>query len=414
MKRRLNSGLSRVSNLPPRRRAVIAAIALLLLAAVVFIVLRDEDDSAEAGAMEDVSVMSGMPGMSGPSDGSVALTPEQARTFGITFGTAEYRTLSHQVRTVGIVTVDERRTAQIAPKIGGFAERLYVNYTGQQVRRGQPVLELYSPELIAAQQELLAAAQIDRAVGGSNVPGVTSSDVDLVRAARRRFALWDISTAQVSEILRTGRPRRTFTIYSPASGVVLEKRVVAGQSVMAGETLFRLADMSQVWIEAELRGADAGLVRVGSGADIEVAGVQGRSWKGRVEYIYPTVDSVARTLRARIVVSNAGQILKPGMYATVRLSSPSRSALTVPSSAVINTGERNLVFVDMGKGMLMPHDVRLGGTAGEYAEILSGLETGQRVVTSAQFLLESESNVGEVMRGMIGQSGSAAMPGMKP
>ncbi len=189
----------------------------------------------------------------------------------------------------------------------------------------------------------------------------------------------------------------------------MDKRVVQGQSVMPGAQLYTIADLSDVWVDVQLREADASSVRVGSGADIEVTGMPGHVLKGRVTYVYPTLDSASRAVRARVVVSNTTGILKPGMYATVRVMTPSRSALTVPSSAVLRTGARNVVFVDMGNGQLMPQQVELGRMAGDYAEVLAGLEPGQRVVTSAQFLLDSESNLAEVMKAMMSQMSSGDM-----
>lgn len=371
--------------------------------------------------------MAGMPGMAAASraapstsDGSVALTADQIRTFGVTFGTAAVRPLAREVRAAGSVVPDETRIVQVTSRVGGFVERLAANVTGQPVRRGAPLLDLYSPELVAAQQELLVAAELQRSLGASPVPGVPPNTTDLVVAARRRFALLDVSPQQVDEVLRTGRPRRTMTLYAPASGVVTDRKVVQGQAVVAGEMLYTIVDLSHVWIDAELRGADAASVRVGSAAAIDVAGLEGRPYTGRVGYVYPTVDAASRTLRARVAVANPGGLLKPGMYATVRLTPPPRAALAVPSTAVLHTGERNVVFVDAGGGRLAPHDVALGVVAGDYTEVRSGVEPGQRVVTSAQFLLDSESNLGEVMRSMAGMGGMGGaatapmgdMPGM--
>ncbi|MGH7719821.1 MAG: efflux RND transporter periplasmic adaptor subunit [Gemmatimonadaceae bacterium] len=346
--------------------------------------------------------MSGMSDMSMGDDGSVTLAADQIRTFGVTFGTVAMRTLENNVRTVGVVALDETRVVQVASKIGGFVELLYADFTGQPVRSGQPLLELYSPDFLSGQQELLLAAQLEESLGRSGIPGVPSNATNLVAAAKRRFALWDVSEAQVDEVLRTGRTRRTMTMYAPASGIVTEKRVVRGQSVMPGEQLYTIADLSRVWVETQLREVDMASVRVGSEADIEFAGFPGRPFKGRVEYVYPTVEREARTVRARVVVTNTDGLVKPGMYATVRLSTPARMALTVPTSAVVRTGERTLVFVDMGEGQLMPHEVELGRAGGDYTEVLAGVELGQRAVTSAQFLIDSESNLAEVMRSMIG------------
>ena len=404
------------------------AIAAVILAAVVALILVTRGRTDETGkprAVADTKVarptsadgMAGMPGMGDmpASGGNVRLTPAQLKQFGVTFGTVETRTLSSESRVAGVVTVNESRMAQVAPKFSGFVERLYVNATGQPVRRGQPLAEIYSPELVSAQQELLVAGQLQRELGGTSVPGVPGGNTDLVAAARRRLQLWDVSDAQIAEVVRTGRPRRTLTLYSPASGVVLEKKVMQGQSVAAGEQLYTIADLADVWVEVALRESDAAAVRPGSSADIELTGLSGRVFKGRVTYVYPTLDPASRSVRARVVVTNTDGALKPGMYATVRLTTPSRPALTIPTSALLRTGDRTVAFMDMGGGELMPMDVQTGRTAGEFTEVLSGLDAGTRVVTSAQFLLDSESNLGEVMRSMIGQgsSGDNGSGGMK-
>src|SRR5438552_176371 len=411
-----------LSQMSARSRSIalagVVAVVLVLTAIAIMASRNHRAQQSSVKRTQSTRAMQGMSGMSVTEAGSVRLTTEQFRQFGVTFGTAEIRPLTTETRTTGVVTFDETRITQVAPKFGGFVEHLYINYTGQPVRRGQPLLEIYSPELVAAQQELLLAGQLQRDIGRSAVPGVPGNSTDLVTAAKRRFQFWDISEGQIDEILRTGKVRRTLTLFSPSSGVVVEKKVLQGQSIMAGEVLYTIADLTDVWVDVQLRETDAASVRPGSAAAIEVAGLPGRAFDGRVTYVYPTLDSASRSVRAKVVVGNPGGVLKPGMYATVRLATPSRSALTVPSSAVLRTGERNVVFVEMQNGELMPRDVELGRTAGDYTEILSGVQSGQHVVTSAQFLLDSESNLGDVMKAMIGQMSSGDvskmqnMPGM--
>lgn len=398
----------------PGALAAAAATVSVALGALYVVRARDRAPTRTTASASEMKGMSGMGDMNMSSDGSVQLTASQLRQFGVTFGTVEQRTLTNEVRTVGTVTADETRLATVTSKIGGYVERLYVNTTGQPVRRGQPLAAIYSPELLAAQQELLLARGLDRTMGESAVPGVPNGAGGLLAAARQRLRLWDVSDAQINELLRTGRPSRTITLYAPVSGVVTEKQVVQGQAIQAGMPLYGVTDLSTVWVNVQLREGDASLVREGMVADLEFTGLPGRPYKGRVTYVYPTVGETTRTLAARVVVSNSDGQLKPGMYATARLASPGRTALTVPRAAVVQTGERALVFVDMGNGQLMPHDVELGRTVGEYAEVLAGVEPGQRVVTSAQFLLESESNLAEVMKSMIGMGGSGgAMNDMK-
>lgn len=403
---------TRINQLSGRTRAALYGAAALAIVAVVGLVITAMQNGDNDVSTGEIAGMEGMGGMDMSMDGSVRLTAAQIQEFGVTLGSAEMRALDNEVRTVGIVNFDETRMAQVAPKFGGFIERLHVNFTGQPVRRGQPLMEIYSPELVAAQEELLLGARLDADLGASAIPGVSGNSADLAQVARRRLQLWDISDAQINQLLETGRVRRTLTLYAPASGIVVEKSALEGQAVQPGQTLYTIADLSEVWVEAEIREADAGSVQEGSSARVEFAASPGRSIPGRVEYVYPTMQSEARTLKARVAIPNPDGRIKPGMYATVRLSSPSRSALTVPSSALVYTGERTVVFVEMGGGELMPQEVEVGRVAGEFTETLSGIEPGQRVVTSAQYILDSESNMAEVMRSMIGMGGEMDMGGM--
>lgn len=399
------------------RRVVIGGIVVIAVAAALtgwFERRRQPAQNASATSERPTATPRGEPGgMSGmdmSSGHTVRLTANQIRQFGVTFGTVDERMLDNTVRTVGTVAVDETTLSDVTPRFSGYVERLYVDATGQRVRKDQPLMDVYSPELVAAEQELLAAATLQASVGASTVPGVPPASTDLVTAAKRRFASWGISDAQVDSILRTGQVRQTLTLYAPASGVVLEKSVVRGQAITAGTMLYRIANLRDVWIDVALREQDAAFVRRGSRAAIALVALPGRTIDGRVAYVYPTVDQAARTVRARVEVPNPGGILKPGMYATVTLATPMHRTLTVPASAVLNTGDRTLVFMDMGDGTLMPMDVETGRTAGAYTEVLAGLDAGQRVVTSAQYLFDSESNLAQVMKSMIGQMPPPSTP----
>ena len=389
----------------------LAGVVATLLALGVWAIAANGNGSKQAPAAADQEAGGEMAEMAMSSGGSAQLTAEQIRQFGVTFATVEERTISGEVRTVGIVNFDETRIAIVAPKFSGYVERLQVDFTGQLVRQGQALLEIFSPELVAAQQELLLARRLQQELGTSSAPGVPAGATDLLGAARRRLRLWDISEAQIDQILSSGQPQRTLTLYAPVSGIVIDKNVLVGQAVQAGQPLYTIADLTEVWVEAELRQADAGLVQEGASATVDFAALPGRSLSGRVEYVYPTLQEQARTLKARIAVANPQGRLKPGMYATVRLGTPERTALTVPSQAIVNTRERRIVFVDMGGGSLMPHEVEIGRIAGDHSEVLAGLEPGQRVVTSAQYLLDSESNLAATMKSMIGM-GSGGMESM--
>jgi Cu(I)/Ag(I) efflux system membrane fusion protein len=308
--------------------------------------------------------------------------------------------------------MDERRVAQVTSKVGGFVERLYVDFTGRSVRQGQPLYTLYSPDLVAAQEELLAAARLP-AGGSTPIPGLPSGEADLLAAAERRLRLWDVSQSQIEQILARGTAERALAFYSPVTGTVLEKQIVRGQAIQPGQSLYTIADLSKVWVEMDLREADAGAVQPGAQAEVEFAAYPGRPVTGRVAFVAPTLESGSRALRARIEVSNGDNRLRPGMYGTARIHTPAGRALTVPTTAVVRTGERSLVFVDLLGGRFAAREVETGRTAGGLTEVLSGLEPGQRVVASAQFLLESESNLSDIMRSMIGQTGSAEMQGME-
>jgi multidrug efflux pump subunit AcrA (membrane-fusion protein) len=324
--------------------------------------------------------------------------------------------ITDEIRAVGIVNFDETRLSGVTTKFGGYVERLHVDFTGRAVRAGEPLVEIYSPELVVAQEELLLAARLQSALEGSSVPGVPAGTSDVVGAARRKLRLWDISDAQIDRVLASGEAQRTLTLYSPVGGVVIEKNILAGEAVTAGQPLYRIADLGEVWVEAELREADAALVEQGDAATVELSALPGRPIRGRIEYAYPTLQAEARSLKVRVAVPNGDRRLKPGMYATVRIAAPARQALTVPLPAVLNTGERRLVFVDLGGGRIAPQEVEVGRAGAVYIEILAGLEPGQRVVTSAQYLLDSESNLAETMRSMIGMmntSDMGAMDGME-
>lgn len=395
-----------------RRHRTAALIATTAIAALLVVTLLltarwngRQDQAGEASG----SATGAMPGMAMARDSAVRLTTDQIRQFGITFGRVRDMVLETTVRTTGSVTFDESRLTQVTPRFSGYVERLYVDFTGQPVRKGQALFAIYSPELVAAQEELLLARRLQDQVGQISVPGIPADAVDLLASARRRLQLWDISDEQINRVLRTGEVQRTLLVRSPATGVVLEKNVMQGQALAAGQTAYTIANLREVWVEVALRESETGAIRVGSPAELDFIALPGRTIHGRIGYIYPTLLPDTRTVRARITVANPNGELKPGMYGTARIVTPGRRALAAPTSAIIHTGERAIVFVDAGQGRLEPREVRVGQVAGDVTEILAGLDAGQRVVTSAQFLLESESNLGEVMKRMLGQMGEADM-----
>lgn len=335
----------------------------------------------------------------------VHLTAEQARAVGVTFTVVQRGPLTRTIRSVGQVVPAEPNLAEITTKIDGFVDRLFVNATGTTVRRGQPLLTLYSPMLVAAQEELLAAKHLAAAVD-SNDTEAWGNGQTLLAASRRRLVYWDISAEQIARLERTGEVTKTLALNAPVDGIVLEKMVVAGQSVMPGMKLYRIADLSTVWIEGAVFEQDLGAVRVGARVSAELAAYPGQRVDGRVSFVWPTVDEASRSGRVRVSFRNPEGRLRPGMYATLRFEAVvDRDAVSVPAESVVQTGERNLVFVVGQSGALEPREVVLGVRAGERFQIDSGLAAGERIVASANFLVDAESR-------LVTGGGMANMPGM--
>lgn len=400
------------------RRRVIFVVVVLAIALLAWLTLgrsrRAEQAMSPPATMPGMQGMPGMEGMAGMPevDAGIALGADEITTFGVTFGVVESRELDATVRSTGVVTIDEARVAQVTSKVSGFVEQLHVNTTGASVRRGQPLYELYSPQLVAAQEELLAAATLDRQAMQAPMPGLPAGRETLLASAKRRLRLWDVGEQQIGSILRSGTASRRIMFASPVGGVVLERHIVVGQAVSAGEPLLTIADLGTLWVEADLREADMQHVRLGTRATIDFAGRPGKPVDGVVTFLAPTVMGDARTVRARIVVPNRDGRLRPGMYATVNLATATATVLAVPTAAVVRTGTRDLVFVASDGDRIIPRAVVTGRTAGAFTEIISGLAAGDRIVTSAQYLLESESNLADIMRSMIGQGRPDAMPPM--
>jgi Cu(I)/Ag(I) efflux system membrane fusion protein len=335
----------------------------------------------------------------------VMLSAEDAARIGVTFAVATMEPMQREVRTVAQVSYDETRVATVALKVDGWVERLDVNITGQAVRKGEPLLELYSPMLVSAQQELLVAHRLVTEVG-TGTSSAREGANDLLQAARQRLAYWDVPPQVIAAVEQSGQVKKNVPFLSPVSGIVVEKPVLAGQRVMAGEVLFKIADLSRVWLEGEVFEPDLPAARPGLEVTAEFPALPGTRRTGRITYVYPTLDPETRTGRIRVELSNPNLALKPGMYATIRFRAPARKALSVPRSAVLATGERTFVFVTDSDGMFTPRNVTVGAATDDRIEILSGLAPDERVVASGTFLLDAESNLGAIMGGM------GNMPGM--
>ena len=382
------------------------AIFLGVLVAALVLVYFLARDSAPASTDEHDHAAMTAGGSGGDSATPVMLSAAAAERIGITYASVTAGALSREVRTVGQVTFDETRVRAFAPKIDGWVERLHVDATGQYVAEGAPLMSVYSPMLVSAQEELLLAKRLSADVAGGTAEAARSA-ADLAESARRRFAYWDIPASDVAEIERSGSVRRTLTLRSPASGFVVEKSVVEGQRIMAGEAVYRIADLRVVWLEGEVFEQDLSAVTLDRPVSATFEAFPGQEWKGRIAYVYPTLNPETRTARVRVELPNSGLRLKPGMYATFRFTALGREAtLSVPRSAVLTTGERNIVFVRRADGMLEPREVRIGIATSDRIEVLDGLVEGETVVASATFLIDAESNLGSALEGM------GSMPGM--
>lgn len=341
----------------------------------------DGHDHAAMGAGGDEDVLN-----------PVRLSDGAARSIGVTFATVERKPLERQLRAVGTIAYDERRIATVSPKIEGWVERLHADFTGAPVRRGETLLEVYSPDLVSAQEELILARRLaDQAVGER----AQRNAAGLLESSRRRLAYWDISADEIARIERSGEPRKTLPLRSPATGIVVTKNVVAGARIMPGMDLFEIADLSSVWVEGEVFEKDLSLAVEGQTATVTFQAYPGEVFEGAITYVHPTVAMDSRTGRVRVELENPGLRLRPGMYATVHVDvAAGPPALAVPRSAVLSTGQRAIVFVRHEDGLLVPHEVSIGLVAGNEIEILAGLEEGQQVVASASFLIDAESNLG--------------------
>ncbi|HZO99578.1 MAG TPA: efflux RND transporter periplasmic adaptor subunit [Terriglobia bacterium] len=340
--------------------------------------------------------------------GTVQISPARQQLIGVTTATAEYRTLDRQIRTVGRVETDETRTTNVHVRISGWIQKVFVDYTFQHVMKGDPLFTIYSPELLATEQEYLLALKAQKSLGGSPYHEVATGSEMLLEAARRRLALWDLTDGQIRELERSGKPQREITIYSPATGHVQERKAFPNQYVTPDTNLYTLVDHSTVWVYADVYESELPLVRVGQEAAITTESLPGQTIRGRVDYIQPHLMTETRTLPVRMEFPNPDLKLKPGMFVNVELHASLGRQLTVPSDAVLDSGVRQVVFVDRGNGYFEPRTVKLGEYSGSFATIQNGLRAGEKVVTRANFLIDSESNLREAMAGMTG------MPGMEP
>lgn len=323
-----------------------------------------------------------LPTKEGAAQG-LEVSPERQQLIGVVFGKVERRPLSLSLRASGRVEVDETQVHDVVLKYDAYVEKLLVDQTGEQVKAGQPLLVLYSPELLAGERDYLVAVKSGALLGSGQ----------LVRAAEERLKLWGFTSAQFAELRKRGTAEPRVTLRSPAGGAVLEKNVVAGTKAMAGSALYRIGNLGRIWVLADLFESDAPYLRTGLPATMTLPFASGLSWKGTVQFVYPTVDEKTRALHARLAFPNARLALKPGMFTDVQIEVPLGTLLSVPDNALLASGEHRYAFVKRGAGELQAVEVKTGALTGDYDEVRSGLVEGEEVATQATFLLSSEAQL---------------------
>jgi RND family efflux transporter MFP subunit len=347
-----------------------------------------------SGPMEDASKAASPPieKMGAPLV-PVQLTQEQMTSIGVKTGRVEYKQLSDALLATGTVDVDERLESSVQVRFAGYIRKVFANATYQYVRKGDPLFTIYSPDLVATQEEYLLARRNQAALSGSPIDGVASGASSLVTAAEQRLRQWEIPNSEIAKLQETGKAISELTFNAPASGYIMERVALPNMYVEPATKLYTLADLSHVWVNAQVFQNDVGRLKRGDASSITVDAYPGRIFQGRVEEILPQVDTTTRTVKVRLAVNNPGVTLKPGMFVNVDLKSSLGRQLVVPASAVFQTGLRQVVFVDHGKGSLEPKDVRLGARVWDDFIVLQGLQVHQQIVTAANFLLDSESQL---------------------
>ncbi|MBI5074506.1 MAG: efflux RND transporter periplasmic adaptor subunit [Nitrospirae bacterium] len=329
---------------------------------------------------------------------SVEIPADKQQMIGLKTVEASVHQLQKLIRTAGRIEYDEKKISTINAKFEGWIEKLHVDFSGRFVKKGEPLAEIYSPELVATQQEFINALKWMR----QNTAGEKSSDMkamlskdasSLVDAARQRLRFWDISDDQIKTIEETGKPLRTLTLYSPSSGFVVQKMAFRGMRVMPGEKLFDIADLSTVWIVAEIYENELALVKQGQHARISLSYLPGREMNAVIDYVYPALSAETRTAKVRFTLPNPGNLLKPQMFSNVEIAIPLGKKLAVPTEGVLDTGTRQVVYVDKGDGYFEPREVKTGLKVDGLIEILSGLKQGDKIASSAIFLLDSEAQL---------------------
>jgi Cu(I)/Ag(I) efflux system membrane fusion protein/cobalt-zinc-cadmium efflux system membrane fusion protein len=335
---------------------------------------------------------------------SSRLTEDEQRSIGMQTAVVQQRMIRRELLAAARVEEPETQLANVSARIGGRIDKLHVDFTGQPVRRGQPIAEIYSPEIVTSAEEYKLALENRKRFGSGAEPQAVSGADELVAAGRRRLELWGLTPQQIDTIASSDQPQIDVTIYSPASGIVTERKVTQGQYVNTGDVLYTVTDLSTIWVKADIYEVDLPQVQVGQTVEITAESLPGRKLRGQVGFVEPVVNGQTRTTAARIQVTNPGMRLRPGMFVQARFAMPGRHTLAVPRSAVVDTGTHKLVYVAKGNGVFEAHEVQLGPVGDDYYPVLAGLRAGERIVTEGNFLLDSQTRISGGMSGLFGGS----------
>jgi Cu(I)/Ag(I) efflux system membrane fusion protein len=345
-----------------------------------------------------------------PDGPQVKISLSRLQKLGVRTEAIASRVMDRTVRAVGTVQADERGLYTVSPRFEGWITRLYVNTTGASVARGQPLLEVYSPDLVAAQEEYRAAARGLKEMAEAS-PDARAGMEDLVKGGLIRLRNWDIAETDLAALRSSGTIKNSLTLRSPANGVVVEKMAIDGMRFMPGEPLFRIADLSKVWIIGNVFEQDLAAVRIGQTASVRLTAYPGRTFEGKVTFVYPTVQQETRTAQVRIELPNRDGLLKPDLYGTISIAAgASEPLLTVPDSAVLDSGTRQAVLVELGEGIFEPREVKLGTRGDGYVQVLDGLDEGEKVVVNGNFLIDAESNLKAALGSFGGHQHGASAP----
>lgn len=379
-----------------RWREWIAVTTLVVLALVIGVYLYPQNPPNPAPAAAHAGHT-----VAAPSEASTnrmpqtafRISPDKQQLIGVQYGVVENESLSKSLRAVGRAAFDETKIVRINPKIEGWVENVYVDFTGKLVNKGQPLLSIYSPDLVQTQEEYLLALKNRKQLGESPFGEAVNFSESLVDSAKKRLQLWDVTDAQIKELETRGTASRTMTLYAPASGFVTTRNVFPKQRVMPDTELYQIADLSNIWIVADIYEFEAADISVGQSATVTVPAYPSRTFSGQITYIYPQVDNTTRSLKVRVELSNKHFLLKPDMYADVTLNIEYGSRLVVPQEAVMDSGTEQLVYVALHDGYFESRKVQIGQKVDNKYVVLGGLQAGERIVTSGNFLIDSESKL---------------------